>query len=94
VGGSEVRFHVADGGVVCDGCCTQAGGTLRIHRGTLRALEAGLRLDLDRLDRLAMSRQCLDEARRLLGDFQRFHIGVELKSGPFLDWVLRSPGSG
>jgi DNA repair protein RecO (recombination protein O) len=93
VGGDEVRFHVADGGVVCDDCCTHLGGTLRVHRGTLRALESALRFDLGQLDRLAMSRSCLDEACQLLGQFQRFHVGVELKSRPFLDWVLRSPGS-
>ncbi len=94
VGGGEVHFHVADGGVVCDGCCTQLGGTLKVHRGTLRALEGGLRFKLDQLDRLAMSPQCLDEARQILGHFQRFHVGVELKSGPFLDWALRAPKSG
>jgi DNA repair protein RecO (recombination protein O) len=94
VGGGEVHFHVADGGVVCDGCCTQLGGTLKVHRGTLRALEGGLRFKLDQLDRLAMSPQCLDEARQVLGHFQRFHVGVELKSGPFLDWALRAPKSG
>ena len=93
-GRSPIGFHVAEGGVVCDPCCAQIDGIQRVHPGTLRALEQGLRLDLDRLDRLAMSGPSLAEAHQLLTRFQRFHLGVELRSGPYLDRVLRSPAAG
>jgi len=93
-GRSPIGFHVAEGGVVCDPCCAQIDGIQRIHPGTLRALEQGLRLDLERLDRLAMSGPSLAEAHQLLTRFQRFHLGVELRSGPYLDRVLRSPAAG
>ena len=93
-GRSPIGFHVAEGGVVCDPCCAQIDGIQRIHPGTLRALEQGLRLDLERLDRLAMSGPSLAEAHQLLTRFQRFHLGVELRSGPYLDRVLRSPVAG
>jgi DNA repair protein RecO len=93
-GRGPVGFHVADGGVVCDRCCAQLDGILRVQLGTVRALERGLSLDLERLDRLAMGRVPLAEARQLLGRFQRFHLGVELRSGPYLDRVLRSPDPG
>jgi DNA repair protein RecO len=93
-GRGPVGFHVADGGVVCDRCCAQLDGILRVQLGTVRALERGLRLDLERLDRLAMGGVLLAEARQLLDRFQRFHLGVELRSGPFLDRVLRSPDPG
>jgi DNA repair protein RecO (recombination protein O) len=93
-GRGPVGFHVADGGVVCDRCCAQLDGILRVQLGTVRALERGLHLDLERLDRLAMGRVSLAEARQLLGRFQRFHLGVELRSGPYLDRVLRSPDHG
>ena len=56
--------------------------------GTLRALEQGLRFDLERLDRLVMSRQTLEESRRILDRFQRYHTGVELRSERFLDEML------
>jgi len=93
-GRSPVGFHVADGGLVCDRCCGQLDGILRVQLGTLRALERGLRLDFERLDRLAMDGVLLEEARHLLDRFQRFHLGVELRSAPYLDRVLRSPALG
>ncbi len=93
-GRGPVGFHVADGGVVCDRCCARLDGVLRVQPGTLRALDRGLRLDFERLDRLAMGGAMLAEARRLLDRFQRFHLGVELRSGPYLDRVLRSPTPG
>ena len=93
-GRGPVGFHVADGGVVCDRCCAQLDGIPRVQRGTLRALERGLCLDLERLDRLALDGPLLAEARRLLDRFQRFHLGVELRSRSFLDRVLRSPAPG
>jgi len=93
-GRSPIAFHVADGGVVCDRCCAQLDGILRVQPGTLRALDRGLRLDFERLDCLAMSGALLAEARQLLSRFQRFHLGVELRSAPYLDRVLRSPAPG
>lgn len=87
---SRVGFHVGEGGAVCAAC--RAGGEplLPLHRGTLRALEQGLRLPLDRLDRLALGGQALDEAHRLLARFHRFHVGLDLRSGRFLDEILTS----
>ena len=92
-GAGEVAFAVADGGPVCTGCLRDAEPLLRVHRGTLRALDQGLRFDLERLDRLVMSRQALEESRRILDRFQRYHTGVELRSERFLDEMLAA-GSG
>jgi DNA repair protein RecO (recombination protein O) len=93
-GRGPIGFHIADGGVVCDRCCAQLNGIMRVQPGTLRALDRGLQLDFERLDRLAMSGVLLAEACQLLDRFQRFHVGVELRSGPYLDRVLRSPAPG
>jgi len=87
-GESEVPFSVADGGPVCARCAREGEGLLSVHLGTLRALEQGLRLELERLDRLVLSRQTLEESRRILDRFQRFHTGVELRSERFLDALL------
>jgi DNA repair protein RecO (recombination protein O) len=84
---SATYFHIQDGGVVCEACGSGVTGLLRVQPGTLRALEQGLRFELDQLDRLAMSAASLAEAHQLLVQFQRFHVGVELRSGPFLDRV-------
>ncbi len=84
----EVAFSIADGGPVCERCKREGENFVSVHLGTLRALEQGLRFDLERLDRLVLSRQTLAESRRILDRFQRFHTGVELRSERFLDELL------
>ncbi len=84
----EVGFHVPDGGALCGACGENVAGLLRVHRGTLRALEQGLRFDLAQLQRLALGPAALAEARLLVGRFQRFHLGVDLRSERFLDEML------
>ena len=86
--GRAVGFHVPDGGPICPDCAPGQQGVLPVHLGTLRALEQGLRLDLDRLDRLVLTGPALEEARRLVTRFQRFHVGVALQSEAFLDQML------
>jgi len=86
--GGEVDFHVSDGGPVCGRCAANLTGLLRVHRGTLRALEQGLRFELSQLDRLILGPRELREARTLLSRFQRFHVGVELRSERFLGEIL------
>jgi hypothetical protein len=56
--------------------------------GTARALEQSLRLPLSALPRLALAGVALDEARRLVARFGRFHLGLELRSERFLDEIL------
>ena len=48
------------------------------------------------LDRLVLPPRALLEARRLVAQFQRFHLGLELRSERFLDQMLSAasaPGS-
>jgi DNA repair protein RecO (recombination protein O) len=91
--GETVDFHVADGGPLCGACGARRTDLLRVHRGTLRALEQGLAWDLERLDRLVMPRFALAEATRLVGRFQRFHLGVELQSERFLRDMIPVPAA-
>lgn len=88
VASADVAFHVADGGPVCGRCGTRLDGLLRVHLGTLRALEQGLRFELAQSGRVALAPSALDEARRLVDRFARFHLGVELRSEAFLDAML------
>lgn len=91
--GPLVPFHVADGGVLCRRCASDEGAALRAHLGTLRALEQGLRFPLGELSRLALSGPALAEAQQIVGRFQRYHVGLELRSERFLDQMLRrAPG--
>jgi DNA repair protein RecO (recombination protein O) len=83
-----VSFHVGEGGVICGPCGERVDGLLPIHLGTLRALEQGLRFDLGQLDRLALSPQASREADLVVSRFQRFHVGLELRSEDFLREVL------
>jgi DNA repair protein RecO (recombination protein O) len=88
--GRVLGFHVSDGGPVCDACGDRLHGLLPVHPGTLRALQQGLRFDLDQLERLVLPPRTLAEAQQLLARFQRFHLGLELRSEPFLDRVLEA----
>ncbi len=83
-----VRFHVPEGGPICESCGDRVETELRVHLGTLRALQQGLRFEAESLDRLALAGQSLEEAQRLIGHFRRFHTGVALRSESFLDQML------
>jgi DNA repair protein RecO (recombination protein O) len=83
----QVGFHVGEGGAVCARCA--GGETLRpVHLGTLRALEQGLALPLDRIERLRLGPALLREAAPLVEDFRRYHAGVDLKSDAVVDAVI------
>lgn len=90
-GPAPVGFHIAEGGSVCRGCEASFQGLMRVHLGTLRVLEQALRFDLGQLGRLRLSREAVAEASQLVQRFQRFHLGVELRSERFLNEILRSP---
>ena len=84
--GERAGFLVADGGVVCaQHAAERQAGVVPVHLGTLRALEQALELDWSRLGRLTLGREALAEAEALLFRFQRFHVGIELRSERFLE---------
>ena len=84
-GPARIAFHVGEGGPVCARCADGASGLLAVQPGTLRALERALALPPEQLDRLVLGPSTLEEARVLLARFQRFHVGVELRSERLLD---------
>ena len=68
-------FSVADGGPLCGACAAPVTGLLKVHLGTLRALDGALRMPIDRLDRLVLPKQALVEARQLLRAISAFPRG-------------------
>ena len=84
----RVFFHVADGGIVCTLCSRSLDGLIPATLGTLRALEAGLAAPPDVLTGVELTQRELVEAARLVFRFQRFHVGVELRSERFLEEAL------
>jgi DNA repair protein RecO (recombination protein O) len=89
-GEHAVGFHVADGGPVCGPCAARRTGVVPVHVGTLRALDRALAIDVRHLDRLILSARAASEACAVVGRFERFHVGVELRSRRFLDRMLGS----
>lgn len=89
-----VNFHVPDGGLVCSACARGQEGLVPIALGTLRSLAAGLARPFEDLAAHALPERGVREAARLAFRFQRFHVGVELRSERFLDEALpiASPG--
>lgn len=86
-------FHVADGGVVCARCVREGEALLQPSPGTLRALDRSLRFELGHLHRISLGRDALAESRALLSRFERFHVGVELRSRRFLEERLPAAGA-
>ena len=86
--GGEIRFHIGDGGPICEDCTDATQQGLPVHVGTLLALDRSLRLDPESRSRVALGGAALAEARQLLGRFLRFHVGLELRSERFLDEQL------
>lgn len=83
-----VNFHVPDGGLVCSACARGQEGLVPIALGTLRSLAAGLARPFETLADHALPEGGVREAARLAFRFQRFHVGVELRSERFLDEAL------
>lgn len=91
-GRAALGFHVADGGPICSSCRSEREGpVIPVHVATLKVLQLGLQDDLDRLGRLAFSAEALTEAQQLVFRFQRFHVGMELRSERFLADLLDPP---
>lgn len=88
---ATVAFHLAEGGLRCDDCGSRPEAVVRIGLGTARTLDQALRFELATLERLALRARSLSEATTLIHRFQRFHLGVELRSAQFLDEVLHAP---
>jgi DNA repair protein RecO (recombination protein O) len=84
----QVQFHVADGGLVCSACGLRLDGLIPVELGTLRILEAGLASPIDDLSRIELPSHALEEAARLVFRFQRFHVGIEMRSERFLEEIL------
>lgn len=91
-GPGTVAFHVGEGGSLCRACESEQDSLMRVHFGTLRALEQALHFELSRLERLRLGPGAIAEASLLIARFQRFHLGVELRSERFLNETLRAPG--
>jgi len=87
-GAGTIDFHVADGGVVCETCAVRSEGLLSLQRGTLRVLEQAFGYELAQLPRLVLGPRSLAEAELLRFRFQRFHVGIELRSERFLNETL------
>ncbi len=84
----RVNFHVPDGGIVCSACALRLEGLVNLELGTLRVLKAGLSSDAASLAQIELSGEALAEAARLVFRFQRFHVGLELRSERFLEEIL------
>jgi DNA repair protein RecO (recombination protein O) len=84
-GTGPIGFSVSDGGLICARCGSDhSGAIVPVHLGTLKVLQQGLDYDLALLGRLAFGGRALQEAEQLLFRFQRFHVGLELRSERFL----------
>jgi DNA repair protein RecO (recombination protein O) len=82
-------FDAAKGGLVCEACGQGVADAVGVSLGTIRTLQMGGEMEIDRLGRLILSVQSADESRRLLAHFIRHILGRELKSVHVLNEIRR-----
>lgn len=84
----RVHFHVPDGGIVCTACALRLEGLVPVEFGTTRVLEGGLACSAAALSEIELGPSALAQAAALVFRFQRFHVGLELRSERFLEETL------
>ncbi len=82
----RVEFSLRQGGAVCRSCGSGEGAGVPVS--LLRAIEEGIRTPLRERGRLALTPPAVRRAELLLDRFFRFHIGIELRSAPFVRDIL------
>jgi DNA repair protein RecO (recombination protein O) len=85
--GDVYRFHPRAGGVKCESCGQNGDMALPLSPGTIRTLLMGRDIGMDRIGRLGMDPQSLEESRRLMHHFIRHLLGKELKSIEVLNQI-------
>ena len=85
--GGVYRFHPRAGGVKCQSCGQREDVALPLSSGTIRTLLMGRDIEMDRINRLVMDRQSLEESRRLMSHFIRHLLGKDLKSLEVLNQI-------
>jgi DNA repair protein RecO (recombination protein O) len=84
----RVNFHVPDGGIVCSACAPLLDSLVPLEFGTLELLARGLASPAESLALIVMGADALAQAARLVFRFQRYHVGIELRSERFLEEIL------
>ncbi len=85
-GARGVGFEPRHGGAVCTRC--REAGVPPVSPDLLLALEAGLRNPLRDRVGLGLDERAVSRAELLLDRFFRFHIGLELRTAPFLRQMI------
>ena len=84
----RVNFYVPDGGIVCSACAIRVDGLVPVEFGTLGILKSGLASPIESLAQIRLDARALAQAARLVFRFQRFHVGIELRSERFLEEMV------
>ena len=88
-------YVVALGGCACLTCGVGETGRLRVSPQSRGAMQSLLRMPPDRLDRVKLDPGGQREIRDLVRRHIRYHMGLSLKSGTFLDkmgWTTKREG--
>lgn len=85
--GDLYRFHPRAGGVKCESCGRNGDVALPLSPGTIRTLLAGRDIEMERIGRIGMDPQSLEESRRLMRHFIRHLLGKDLKSVEVLNQI-------
>jgi len=82
-------LNLERGGIVCEGCSIQRGGSVSLSKGTVKQLLWTAMGDLKRAGRVRFTAQSIRESLAFLESFVPYHLGKEPKSLKFLKQIRR-----
>jgi len=82
-------FSVMDAGIRCKRCRNSGSSHIPVSVGTLKTLLMSKQIDVDKINRLSLSRQSLKESGELLGSLIEHTIGKQVKSLKVLRQIQR-----
>lgn len=82
-------FSPKKGGIQCAKCRHNDFSVIPVSIGTIKTLIMGKEIEIDKIQRLILSKKSLKESREILGSFIQHTLGKELKSLQVLNQIKR-----
>ncbi|MFZ0611125.1 MAG: DNA repair protein RecO [Desulfobacterales bacterium] len=89
IGGADLTFEPARGGIVCADCRAAGPGRLTLSRGTLKQLQGLETMDLSKAGRLRFSPAAIAESLAAMEAFVPYQMGREPRSLTFLRQIRK-----
>jgi DNA repair protein RecO (recombination protein O) len=84
-GDYRIGFNILKGGIVCAGCLNGSEDIIRISSGIINFMKKAISMDVSNLGRLNLSHGMERELHKIIRDYIRAHMHMEIKSYDLLN---------